>query len=258
MAHPEVSVITPMYNARRWLPALFETTRAQSFTNFEHLLVDDVSSDGSAEDAELLAGGDPRVTVLRMTRNGGPAAARNMAIDAAKGRFLAFLDADDIWLANKLETQLSWTRLQGYAFTYHDYRHMSHDGARVGPVVSGPDVLTLETLHTRRGTGGCLAVMVDREQLPAFRFPDLQRSLPEDFLAWLSIIKAGHLGHRLPEDLGCYRLTPASRSSNKLAAAMAVWNLYRHVERLPLVTAVSWWTQYAWNARRLYKRAAPL
>ena len=126
-------------------------------------------------------------------RNGGPAAARNMAIDAAKGRFLAFLDADDIWLANKLETQLSWTRLQGYAFTYHDYRHMSHDGARVGPVVSGPDVLTLETLHTRRGTGGCLAVMVDREQLPAFRFPDLQRSLPEDFLAWLSIIKAGHL-----------------------------------------------------------------
>jgi teichuronic acid biosynthesis glycosyltransferase TuaG len=258
MTRPEVSIVTPMYNARRWLPALFETTRAQTFTNFEHLLVDDVSLDGSAEEAERLAAGDPRVTVLRMARNGGPAAARNMAIDVARGRHLAFLDADDVWLPKKLETQLRWARRHGHAFTFHDYRHMSHDGAKVGPVVSGPDLLTLQTLHTRRGTGGCLSVMIDREQLPAFRFPDLQRSLPEDFLAWLSIIQCGHLGHRLPEDLGRYRLTPASRSSNKLAAAMAVWNLYRHVERLPLLTAVSWWAQYAWNARRLYKRATPL
>jgi teichuronic acid biosynthesis glycosyltransferase TuaG len=254
----EVSIITPLYNARPWLPALFETTRRQVFQGFEHLLVDDYSSDGSVEEALRLSAGDARVKVLRTPRNGGPAAARNMAIDAAQGRYLAFLDADDLWLPHKLEKQLGWMKQHGYAFTYHDYRHMSHDGEKLGAVVHGPDVLTLRSLHTHRGTGGCLSVMVDTQQLPWFRFPDLQRSLPEDFLAWLAIIQHGHHGRRLPEDLGRYRLTPASRSSNKLASALAVWHLYRQVEKLPALTALSWWLQYACNARQLYKRAKPV
>ncbi|MDE2400758.1 MAG: glycosyltransferase family 2 protein [Burkholderiales bacterium] len=258
MSDPEISIITPMYNARPWLAALFETTRHQSFQGFEHVLVDDRSSDGSAEEALRLSSGDARVKVLSMPQNSGPAAARNMAIEAARGRYLAFLDADDQWMPHKLEKQLAWMKHHGHAFTYHDYRHMSHHGDKLGSVVSGPDVLTLKSLHTHRGTGGCLSVMVDRNQLPWFRFPDLQRSLPEDFLAWLAIIQHGHHGHRLPEDLGRYRLTGASRSSNKLASALAVWHLYRHVEKLPASTALSWWLQYAWNARQLYKRARPV
>ena len=257
MKEPEVSIITPMYNASRWLPSLFESIRGQTFQNFEHLLADDLSTDDGVAIATALSRGDPRFHVLRMERNGGPAAARNLAIAAARGRYLAFLDADDVWLPNKLEMQLAWTKQHGHAFTYHDYRHMSHDGARLGAVVSGPDVLTLETLHTRRGTGGCLSVMIDREQLPGFRFPELQRTLPEDFLAWLAIIKRGCNGYRLPQDLGRYRLTPASRSSNKFASARAVWYLYRSVEKLPWATAASWWMQYAWNARVMYHRARP-
>lgn len=253
----EVSIITPVYNARPWLTDLFETTRQQSFHDFEHLLVDDGSSDGSAEEAERLSAHDPRVQILRMPKNGGPAAARNMAIEASTGRYLAFLDADDLWHKDKLMQQVRWMKQTGHAFTYHDYRHMSHDGQKIGQRVSGPDILNLKTLHTHRGTGGCLSVMLDRTQLPWFRFPDLQRSMPEDFLAWLSIIQHGHLGHRLDADLGRYRLTPDSRSSNKLAAALSVWHLYRNVERLPLKTALSWWIQYAWNARRLYRQAKP-
>lgn len=256
MNDPEVSVITPMYNARRWLPSLFESVRGQSFQNFEHLLADDVSTDHGVAEAITLSGGDPRFRVVRMERNGGPAAARNLAISAARGRYLAFLDADDAWLPNKLEVQLAWMKARGHAFTYHDYRHMSHDGVGLGAVVSGPDVLTLRTLHTRRGTG-CLSVMVDLQQLPGFRFPELQRSLPEDFLAWLSIIQRGVNGFRLPLDLARYRLTPASRSSNKIEAALAVWRLYRSVEKLPWVTAASWWMQYAWNARSMHQRVRP-
>ena len=257
MSQVDISVITPMYNARQWLPALFASTRSQTFQNFEHLLVDDRSTDGGAEEAWRLAGDDSRVKVLQMAVNGGPAAARNMAIGSARGRYLAFLDADDMWLPEKLETQLEWTRRHGHAFTYHDYRHMSHDGAKIGAVVSGPDVLTLRTLHTRRGTG-CLSVMIDLQQLPWFRFPELQRSLPEDFLAWLTVLQRGHSGHRVAQDLGRYRLTPESRSSNKLAAARAVWHLYRGVERLPWLTAASWWFQYAWNARRMHEAARPV
>src|SRR5450631_2859113 len=176
MNEPEVSVITPMYNASPWLAALLDSVRGQTFRNFEHLLVDDVSTDGCVDEAIRLSRGDSRMRVLRMERNAGPAAARNLAIEAARGRYLAFLDADDVWLPHKLEIQLKWTKQHSHAFTYHDYRHMSHDGSKLGAVVSGPDVLTLKTLHTRRGTGGCLSVMIDREQLQSFRFPEVRRS----------------------------------------------------------------------------------
>lgn len=257
MSTIEVSIVTPMYNARTWLPGLLETTRRQTFQDFEHLLIDDCSSDGSADEATKLCADDARVKVLRMAQNGGPAAARNMGIAAAQARYLAFLDADDLWLPQKLAQQVAWMKRHGHAFTYHDYRHMSPDGMKCGAVVSGPDVLTLEALHTRRGTG-CLSVMVDAQKLPWFRFPELHRSLPEDFLAWVAILQRGHHGHRLPVDLARYRLTPASRSSNKLTAALAVWRLYREVEKLPLQTALSWWLQYVWNARQLYKRSKPI
>lgn len=258
MSGIEVTIITPMYNAKAWLPALFDTTRRQVFQGFEHVLVDDCSSDGTFEAAVALAGDDARVRVLRLPSNAGPAAARNLAIDNARGRYLAFLDADDLWLPKKLDAQLRWMKQHDHSFTYHAYRHMSHDGQKLGAVVTGPDVLTLKSLHTHRGTGGCLAVMIDRQQLPWFRFPDLQRSLPEDFLAWLAILQHGHSGHRLAEDLGRYRLTPASRSSNKWAAITAVWHLYRRVEKLPFGTALAWWLQYCWNTRKLYKRAKPV
>jgi hypothetical protein len=145
----------------------------------------------------------------------------------------------------------------GYGFIYHDYRHMSHDGARVGALITGPEVLDLRTLHTRRGTGGCLSIVIDRERIPGFHFPNNFRYINEDFCGWLSIIQQGQPGHRLPADLGRYRLSVHSRSSSKRRAVIDAWKIYREFSKLPPMRAVVWWTQYIWNSFWLYRRARP-
>jgi peptidoglycan/LPS O-acetylase OafA/YrhL/glycosyltransferase involved in cell wall biosynthesis len=254
---PLISVITPVYNAVRWLPETLSSVRAQSLGDWEHLLVDDGSTDGSRKLIEAAARRDSRIRLLRTERNGGPSAARNVAIRAARGRYLAFLDADDLWLPEKLARSVEWMSLHGYAFIYHDYRHLSHDGARVGALIKGPEVLDLKTLHTRRGTGGCLSMVLDREKIKEFEFPTNYKFLHEDFCAWMSLIRRGHLGHRLPADLGRYRLSPSSRSANKLNGAYNTWIIYREISRLPFLRAAYWWLQYAWNGFWLYRTARP-
>ncbi len=251
-----VSVITPVYNASRSLPETLASVHAQTLTDWEHLLVDDGSTDNSVPIIEAAASEDARIRLLRSPQNGGPSLARNLAIEAATGRFLAFLDADDLWLREKLARSVEWMTSNGYSFIYHDYRHLSSDGALLGPLIRAPEVLDLETLHTRRGMG-CLSVVIDREHIREFRFPEKCSYLHEDFCAWLSLVSEGHIGHRLAADLGRYRLSPESRSGNKLKAAIETWRIYRHASKLPWLRAAHWWLQYAWNGFWLRRYARP-
>jgi glycosyltransferase involved in cell wall biosynthesis len=253
---PIVSIITPFHNAARWLPEALATVRAQTLSDWEQILVDDGSSDNSVAIVEVAAIEDMRFRLLRMPRNGGPSAARNLALDAARGRFLAFLDADDLWLPEKLALSLDWMTAHGYSFVYHDYRHISHDGARVGAVITGPEELNMRTLHTQRGTG-LLSVIIDRKRISEFHFPQPCKYLQEDFCAWLSLIQHGYTGHRLAVDLGRYRLSPRSRSSNKLAAAAQSWKIYREASKLPPIRAASWWMQYVCNSSWIHWHARP-
>lgn len=254
---PLVSIVTPVYNAARWLPETLATVKAQTFTDWEHLLVDDGSSDGSAKIVQQAAHSDPRIRLLRAPRNAGPSAARNIALDAARGRFIAFLDADDLWLPEKLARSVEWMTAHAYAFIYHDYRQISHDGSRIGALIAGPDELNLRTLHTRRGTGGCLSVVLDRHQVHGFHFPRGYRYLHEDFCGWLTLVRAGHVGHRLPADLGRNRLSANSRSANKLVGAIHTWKIYREFSQLPPMRASMWWMQYVWSAFWLHRYARP-
>jgi glycosyltransferase involved in cell wall biosynthesis len=255
---PLVSIVTPVYNAARWLPQTLATVQAQTWTDWEHILVDDGSKDGSQSILEASALADSRRRPLYLRSNQGPSAARNRALETARGRYVAFLDADDLWHPEKLARSMQWMHEHHFAFIYHDYRHLSHDGLRVGRRIAGPEELNLRTLHTRRGTGGCLSVVLDREQVGDLRFPPLSHHYKaEDFCLWLSLIQQGHVGHRLPADLGRYRLTPRSRSSNKIGCAVDVWRLYRRFSHLPVPVAALWWIQYAWNTFWLYRSARP-
>jgi teichuronic acid biosynthesis glycosyltransferase TuaG len=254
---PLVSIVTPVYNAARFLPETLASVRAQTLTDWEQILVDDGSADDSVAIVEAAAREDSRFRLLRTPQNGGPSAARNLALGAARGRFVAFLDADDLWLPEKLARSVEWMTTHQFGFIYHDYRHISHDGTLVGALITAPEELTLRVLHTRRGTG-CLTVVIDREQIPQFRFPKLENPRhAEDFCLWATLIKQGHNGHRLPADLARYRLSKNSRSANKLESARNAWGLYRSVSKLPLGLAAYWWVQYAWNTFWLYRHARP-
>jgi glycosyltransferase involved in cell wall biosynthesis len=254
---PLVSIVTPVYNAARWLPETLASVRAQTLTDWEQILVDDGSKDGSVAMIEAAARQDTRLRLLRTAQNEGPSAARNLAIHAAHGRFIAFLDADDLWLPEKLARSVAWLATNGYDFIYHDYRHLSHDGSRVGALIRAPEKLDWRTLHTRRGMGGCLAVVIDRERIPAFSFPPIAPYRAEDFCLWAQLIRDGHTGRRLPADLGRYRLSAKSRSANKLGGALNAWHLYRKMSGLSLARTLFWWSQYAWNAFALYLYARP-
>lgn len=257
MNAPLVSVITPVFNSAPWLAEMLESVRNQTCSDWEHILVDDGSTDGSDRIIERAAETDRRIRLLRMPENGGPANARNRAIDAARGRYLAFLDADDLWLEQKLELCLTFMRENQYAFVYHAFRYLSSDGRGTGALVRGPRELNFRTLHVKRGIGDCMSVMIDRAAIPDFRFVAHHGKTHEDWQAWLALIKSGHTGHLLAEDLGRYRKSDGSRNAGKLAAARLVWRLYRHYEKLPWPKAASWWTQYAWNSFWLQLRSRP-
>ena len=255
---PLVSIITPVYNAARCLPETLASVQAQIFTDWEHILVDDGSKDCSIALMKAASRQDPRIRLLHTPRNSGPSVARNMGIQAASGRFIAFLDADDLWRPEKLACTIPWMIANHYHFIYHDYRHMSHDGTRTGRLVHGPDYLTIEALHTHRGYGGCMSIMIDREQIPNLQFPYVEPHHAEDFCLWSQLIRDGHIGHRLPLDLGRYRLSPKSRSSRKLESASNAWYIYRTYSKLSWARCAFWWAQYAWNTFWLYQLSQPV
>lgn len=245
---PLISIITPVYNAARWLPEMIASVHAQTLGDWEHILVDDGSTDESVAIAEKATRADSRVRLLRMPLNGGPAAARNLALQNAQGRFIAFLDADDLWLKTKLACQVEWMLAHTYGFVYHDYRQFKGSSVHVGSLICGPDELNLCTLHTQRGVG-ILTVMIDRQRIPQFQIPQgFYNYLHEDFIMWLNILQAGHAGHRLPLDLARYRLLDSSLGANKIKAARQVWRIYRNISKLSLLRATNWWIQYAWNS----------
>jgi teichuronic acid biosynthesis glycosyltransferase TuaG len=256
MSKSLVSVITPVFNAARFLPETILSVKTQTLTDWEHILADDGSTDESPRIVQQAAANDQRVRPLTSGNRTGPAKTRNRALEAARGRYVAFLDADDLWLPGKLEECLTWMRATNCGFAYHDYRHISADGRKVGGLIKGPDTLNWKTLHTCRGVG-CLAVVIDREKVRAFRFPPHYSGPHEDFLCWGQLIRMGHLGRRVPEDLARYRASGVGRNADKVSAAVECWRNYRSESHLPLFRAANWWSQYAWNAYWMHRRGAP-
>lgn len=245
-----VSIITPAYRAAAFVQQAILSAQQQDYATWEMLIVDDCSSDDTCGKVAELAERDPRVRLIRQSSNQGPAAARNVALAAAEGRFAAFLDSDDLWLPGKLSAQLAFMRACEAAISYTGFRRISADGQRVGHFVDVPDTLNYRQLlcNTAMATS---TVVVDRVRAGSFDMPNAPY---DDFAAWLSILRRGHLAHGLRQDFMRYRVLVGSVSRSKRRSANWVWTTYRKIERLGLVRSGWCFANYAVRGWLKYRR----
>jgi teichuronic acid biosynthesis glycosyltransferase TuaG len=244
-----VSIITPAYRAAAVVPATIESVLAQTWTDWEMLVADDCSPDNTREVVREWATRDPRIRLIALERNGGPAAARNGALEQARGRWIAFLDSDDLWLPQKLERSIAFAEREKAALVYTGYRRITADGGRTGRYIGVPAALSYRQLlgNTAIATS---TVLIDRAQTGDIR---MQRVYYDDFVCWLGIVKRGLLARGLDEDLMRYRVMQQSVSRNKKRSAQEVWKTYRQVEGLGLLASCWYFANYAARAFLKYR-----
>lgn len=242
---PLVSVITPSYNAENYIRDTIESVRKQTYHDWELVIADDCSTDRSREIIEEYVKKDDRIRGVYLKENGGAAIARNSALDAAKGRYVAFLDSDDQWKPDKLARQLEFMQKNSYAFTFTGYDLIAQSGKLLVNKIEVPEVLTYEDV-LKNTIIGCLTVMLDREQVGDIKMPNIRTR--QDLATWLSVLKRGFKAYGLNESLAIYRIVETSISRNKWKAAQKTWFVYREIENLHLLKASWCFLHYAKNA----------
>ncbi len=245
-----VSIITPAFRAGRFIAETIESVQAQTYRNWEMIIVDDCSPDDTAKIVEKYSKEDIRVKLFYNEVNLGPAMTRNNAINRAHGRFIAFLDSDDIWLPEKLEKQVGAMQEKGSVFTYTGYHRISEDGMVAGRQISVPAQLNYAQL-LRNTAIVTSSVVIDVDAVGKIH---MKNTYYDDYACWLEVMKRGYLAHSIDEDLVKYRVASSSVSRNKINSAIQVWKTYRSVEELGLVTSMYCFTSYVLHAIQKYKK----
>lgn len=246
---PLISIVTPVYNAELFLTDTVATVQAQTYQNWELILVDDCSTDESPSIIQKIAKKDKRIRLVSMSKNGGAAIARNKGIDEAKGRYLAFLDADDIWESTKLQKQLSFMQENNHPFTFTSYEFADENGKANGKVVNVPKSITYNQ-SLKNHIIWTSTVMIDLEKVAkdVAHMPNVRRG--QDTATWWKILRTVGKGYGLQEVLSYYRRTNASLSSNKFKAMKRTWYLFSKVEKLGLPKSIYNFCWYGYNAVR--------
>ena len=222
-----VSIVMPVYNAEPFIKESIESVLTQTYPNFELILSNDCSTDGS--EAVIASFDDPRIVYLKTESNSGAAATRNLAIGAARGKWIAFLDSDDLWAPEKLERHLAFMVERGIAFSFTSYRVVNSEGEKIVDYEPKGDVYTYKQI-LKHNVIGCSTVIYNAETLGKVFMPIAEKR--EDLACWLEILRGGEKGWCLHELLATYKVHTNSVSSNKLKMIKYQWRVYRKNEKL--------------------------
>jgi len=242
-----VSIITPCYNSEKFLEECISSVLNQTYQNWELLIVDDNSSDNSSILINSYSKKDERIKPLYLNDNVGAAMARNMAISKAKGKYLAFLDSDDVWLPKKLEVQTNFMKKNNYSFVFSSYSVISDDKKKSKYTISVPERISYK-MYLKNTIIGCLTVVIDMTKFKKIEMPNLRSS--HDMATWLNLLKECGCAYGIQQELAIYRDHKSSNTSNKFKAAYDVWNVYREHEKLNLLYSIYNFVIYAINALR--------
>lgn len=248
---PRVSIIVPVYNAEKYIEETVASVEAQTFADWELLLVEDGSADGSRQTVErmLAKKGDERIHLI-VQENAGAAAARNHGLAQASGRYIAFLDADDLWSPDKLEKQLALMEEKKAGFSFTGYEFADENGRGTGKIVCVPETITYRQA-LQNTTIFTSTVMFDTAVIPkdGLRMPQVKS---EDTALWFKVLRGGLTAYGLNENLVRYRRVEGSLSANKFEAMRRIWNLYRREEGLSV--PYSCYNFFFWAVRAVKRR----
>lgn len=224
-----VSVIVPAYNCEKFIGETIASVLAQTYKNWEMIIVDDKSSDSTRDIILASAKQDTRIKYYFLQENSGAAVARNTAMERAKGEYMAFLDSDDIWLPEKLEKQLSFMKENDVAFSSTSYELIDEESKTLGKLrLARPKTDYRRMLYSN--VLGNSTVMYSVRKLGKFKIPDIRKR--NDYVLWLAILKKEQYAVGMPDILLQYRVRKNSLSSNKFGLIKYHWYIYRKVEKL--------------------------
>ena len=240
-----VSIITPSYNSSKFIEECINSVTSQTYKDWEMIIVDDCSTDDSIQVITKYAKKNNRIKVILLKENVGAAEARNIAIKESKGKYIAFLDSDDLWKKKKLEKQLKFMSKNDVAFSFTSYQPISENGVEKYSKIVVPKEIDYHS-YLKNTIIGCLTVIIDREKTGDFYMPNIRSS--HDMALWLLIMKRGFTAYGLNENLAYYRIVSTSNTSKKWKAAKEVWGVYRKVEKLNLLYSTICFVSYVYNA----------
>lgn len=248
-----VSIVVPVYNAEKYIQATIAMVQAQTYEDWELILVEDGSTDDTRLILEDLEENtlDKRIKVIYLKDNDkGPAPVRNAGVEAATGRYIAYLDADDVWKREKLEKTLKYMQEKDAGFVFTAYEFGDENANPTGKVVHVPETITYKEALSRTVIF-TTTVLFDTEKIDKelIKMPVVES---EDSATWWKILRNGHIAYGLDEVLAIYRRPAKSLSSNKGKAIVRIWNLYRNVEHLSVIK--SGWYFCGWAVRATLRR----
>ena len=230
-----VSIIMPSYNTGKYIKQSIESVIQQTYHNWELIIVDDCSNDDT--DLVVRSFGDARIRYLKNGINIGAAASRNKALKEAKGRWIAFLDSDDLWTPEKLEKQIVFMETNKYFFSYTDYGEINVFGKRTGVHITGPRKITKLGMYMYCWPG-CLTVMYDAKRVGLIQIEDIKKN--NDYAMWLKVCKKANC-YLLNEELAYYRRARMGSVSTNSIKNMVGWHykLFRYADNKNSVRSIS-------------------
>lgn len=244
MSSPAVSIIVPCYNSGRFIHATLEAVRAQTFTDWECIVIDDASSDDSAAIVAAMAAEDPRIVPLRLPENLGAAGARNAGLERVRGDYIAFLDSDDYWVPEKLARQVAYARETDAAMVHSSYRFVDESGQFLPGGVKASDRVDLRS-YMRNTEIGMSTSLIDRAKIGAIHFKNIR--LCQDTDLWLTLLDRGFISRGMEEVFVHYRIREGQISGSKIGMAKQVLRLYLGINQVAFPGRIFYFFCYAAN-----------
>ncbi len=239
---PLVDVIMPAYNAEKYIDKSIQSVISQEYRNLRLYVIDDCSTDNTVDIVKKWMQLDDRISLIPLQKNTGVANVRNIALDACKGEYIAFLDSDDVWYPNKLSLQVGLAERKKADIVYCSYDMIDDCKKKEYDPFIVPETIDFETMLIR-SVMSCSTVMLRRSTAGKERFDDSYYH--EDYVFWLSLLKNGMKAYGIVEPLAQYRIVSGSRSNNKLQSAIHRFHIYRAYLKLPFFKSVGYLIKYA-------------